>query len=64
MLDLTETEQQMTNDAFYKQLFDVFDTEKVGYITVENFVNVFKQNIVDQNDLENDSASLENVILN
>jgi Ca2+-binding EF-hand superfamily protein len=63
MLDHNEaTEQEQVNeqDVFFKQLFDVFDSDKLGYITVDNFVNIFKQNIA--NDSLNDYVSVESVL--
>lgn len=63
MLDHNEaTEQEQVNeqDVFFKQLFDVFDSDKLGYITVDNFVNIFKQNIA--NDSLNDYVSFESVL--
>ena len=63
MLDHNEAaEQEQVNeqDVFFKQLFDVFDSEKLGYITVDNFVNIFKQNIA--NDSLNDYVSVESVL--
>jgi Ca2+-binding EF-hand superfamily protein len=63
MLDHNEAaEQEQVNeqDVFFKQLFDVFDSDKLGYITVDNFVNIFKQNIA--NDSLNDYVSVESVL--
>jgi hypothetical protein len=61
MLDhLTQTEQEQqeeqkqsdpesisSNEVFFKQLFEMFDADKLGFISVDNVVNKFKQDIAD-----------------
>jgi len=64
MLDHNEAaEQEQVNeqDVFFKQLFDVFDSDKLGYITVDNFVNIFKQNIA--NDSDNDYVNIIHIYI-
>lgn len=54
--ELDDPQQQLHQDDFFKKLFSVLDTDGLGYITVENFINIFKQNIIDQS---NDSFSTD-----
>ena len=37
------------NDSFYRDLFNFFDPQNTGYISVENFINISKENLPDEN---------------
>ena len=47
------------NEVFFKQLFEMFDADKLGFISVDNVVNKFKQDIVDPT---SHAANFEDVI--
>ena len=39
--------ESMPGDEFYRELFNVYDIEQVGFIRVENFIEISKQNMFD-----------------
>lgn len=39
--------ESIPGDDFYRELFNVYDIEQVGYIRVENFIEISKQNMFD-----------------
>lgn len=42
-----DSQQQEDGEAFFRDLFNVYDVDRVGYILVENFVQISKQNMFD-----------------
>lgn len=40
-----DSQQQEDGEAFFRDLFNVYDVDRVGYILVENFIHISKQNM-------------------
>lgn len=42
-----DSQQQEDGEAFFRDLFNVYDVDRVGYILVGNFIQISKQNMFD-----------------
>lgn len=47
---LHDKEDSQPSDSFFRDLFTVYDTDGLGYILVENFFEISKQNMMDSFD--------------
>ena len=47
-------------DSFFRDLFNVYDTDQLGYIYVDNFIQISKQNM--DNGFSGDESKLKEIV--
>jgi Ca2+-binding EF-hand superfamily protein len=49
--------------SLFKNLFNLYDAENKGYITIENFIAITKENMVNEEEVDNPKQKQHKLIL-
>lgn len=59
-VDLNQTPTDIDEESFYKQLFSVYDQDNTGYITLDKFMTITKENLSDNWKIEEEVRYFKN----
>ena len=57
-----DVNNNVEEDSFFRELFNVYDTERLGFIYVENFIQISKQNMTDDGGILGNESKLKEIV--